>query len=360
MDRSRQIRFWLLALLGFLIVLYLLRAMLLPFVAGMAVAYFLDPVCDRLQRLGCSRVWATTIVSICFILVLVLAILLILPTLQNQVLSFVTRLPGYLDRLFSHLLPQLQEIGKRLGIASLADLRSQASGQVGAIVGWVAGALAGLVTSSVALANLLSLLFITPVVAFYLLRDWDRLRNQTNSLLPQRHAATIRQQLAEVDRTLAGFVRGQATVCLALAAFYGIGLTVIGVDFGLAVGIGIGLISFIPYLGSITGFVVSVGIALAQFDSWEPVAVVIGLFACGQFLEGYVLTPRLVGDRVGLHPVWVIFALLAGGTLFGFVGLLLAVPAAAVIGVLTRFAVLRYRESPYYQGDPTWPSSHSS
>jgi len=360
MDRARQIRFWLLALLGFLLVLYLLRSMLLPFVAGMAVAYFLDPVCDRLQRLGCSRVWATTIVSICFVLVLALAILLILPTLQNQVLSFVQRVPGYLDRLVNRVLPELQRLGARLGIANLADLRSQASGQIGAIVGWVGGVIAGVVTSSVALANLLSLLFITPVVAFYLLRDWDRLRNQTNSLLPQRHAETIRQQLALVDRTLAGFVRGQATVCLVLAAYYGIGLTVIGVDFGLVVGIWIGLISFIPYLGSITGFVVSVGIALAQFDSWLPVGLVVGLFAFGQFLEGYVLTPRLVGDRVGLHPVWVIFALLAGGSLFGFVGLLLAVPAAAVIGVLIRFAVLRYRDSRYYRGDPTWPSSPSS
>ena len=360
MDRARQIRFWLLALLGFLLVIYLLRSMLLPFVAGMAVAYFLDPVCDRLQRLGCSRVWATTIVSICFVLVLALAILLILPTLQNQVLSFVQRVPGYLDRLVNRVLPELQHLGARLGIANLADLRSEASGQIGAIVGWVGGVIAGVVTSSVALANLLSLLFITPVVAFYLLRDWDRLRNQTNSLLPQRHAETIRQQLTLVDRTLAGFVRGQATVCLVLAAYYGIGLTVIGVDFGLVVGIGIGLISFIPYLGSITGFVVSVGIALAQFDSLLPVGLVVGLFALGQFLEGYVLTPRLVGDRVGLHPVWVIFALLAGGSLFGFVGLLLAVPAAAVIGVLTRFAVLRYRDSRYYRGDPTWPSSPSS
>ena len=360
MDRARQIRFWLLALLAFLLVIYLLRSMLLPFVAGMAVAYFLDPICDRLQRLGCSRVWATTIVSICFVLVLALAILLILPTLQNQVISLVQRVPGYLDRLVNRVLPELQHLGASMGIANLADLRSQASSQIGAIVGWVAGVIAGVVTSSVALANLLSLLFITPVVAFYLLRDWDRLRNQTNSLLPQRHAETIRQQLTLVDRTLAGFVRGQATVCLVLAAYYGIGLTVIGVDFGLVVGIGIGLISFIPYLGSITGFVVSVGIALAQFDSWLPVGLVLGLFACGQFLEGYVLTPRLVGDRVGLHPVWVIFALLAGGSLFGFVGLLLAVPAAAVIGVLTRFAVLRYRDSRYYRGDPTWPSSPSS
>ena len=189
-DRARQIRFWLLALLGFLLVIYLLRAMLLPFVAGMAVAYFLDPVCDRLQRLGCTRVWATTIVSICFILVLVLAILLILPTLQSQIMSFAQRLPGYLDRLLNTVWPELQKLGARLGIESLADLRSQASGMVGGIVAWVGGALAGLVTSGVALANLLSLLFITPVVAFYLLRDWDRLKRETDSLLPERHAAT--------------------------------------------------------------------------------------------------------------------------------------------------------------------------
>jgi predicted PurR-regulated permease PerM len=360
MDRARQIRFWVAGLIASLLLLYLLRAVLLPFVAGMGVAYFLDPVCDRLERLGCSRVWATTIVSACFIVVLALAILLILPTLQTQIVSFVEHLPEYFDRLLNRFLPELQRLGARLGIASLADLRNQASGQIGAIVGWVVGVVAGLVTSGVALANLLSLLFITPVVAFYLLRDWDQLKAEVDSLLPQRHAATIRAQLAEVDRTLAGFARGQATVCLVLAAFYGTGLSVIGVEFGLVVGLGIGLIAFIPYVGSITGFVVSVGIALAQFDTWLPVGLVVLLFACGQFLEGYVLTPRLVGDRVGLHPVWVIFALFAGGALFGFVGLLLAVPAAAVIGVLVRFAAQRYRASSYYRDDPACPSSPSS
>ncbi len=254
----------------------------------------------------------------------------------------------------------MQDIAQRLGVGNLADLRSTAGAQVGAIVGWIGAALVRVVSSGVALTNLLSLLFITPVVAFYLLRDWDRLVVQIDALLPRQHRDTVRTQLLEINRNLAGFARGQATVCLVLAIFYATGLSVIGLEFGLVVGLGIGFLSFIPYVGSITGLIVSLGIALAQFPTWGPVGLVLGFFVLGQILEGYVLTPRLVGNRVGLHPVWVIFALLAGGALFGFVGLLLAVPVAAVIGVLIRFAVVQYRDSRYFRGDPPWPSSPSS
>jgi predicted PurR-regulated permease PerM len=225
---------------------------------------------------------------------------------------------------------------------------------------WIGAALIRIVGSGVAFANLLSLLFITPVVAFYLLRDWDHFVRRIDDLLPLEHRKTILAQFREVDRNLAGFARGQASVCLVLAIYYALGLTLVGLEFGLVVGLGIGLISFIPYVGSITGLIVSLGIALAQFPTWGPVGLVLGVFVVGQILEGYVLTPRLVGNRVGLHPVWVIFALLAGGTLFGFVGLLLAVPVAAVIGVLTRFAVQQYLASRYFRGDPPWPSSPST
>jgi predicted PurR-regulated permease PerM len=326
----------------------------------MAIAYVLDPVCDRIERLGCSRTWATTIVSIGFVLAVAAALLLLLPLLQTQLVDLAKRLPDYAAQLSQHLLPRLQALAARFGIASLSDLGSNAAGQAGNLLGWVGKALLGLFTSGMALANLLSLLFITPVVAFYLLRDWDRFIGQIDSLLPRAHAAVVRAQIAEIDRSLAGFARGQATVCLLLAAYYAAGLSLVGLQFGLAVGLGIGLLSFIPYVGSIAGFVTAVGIALAQFDSWLPVWLVIGVFILGQFLEGNVLAPRLVGDRVGLHPVWVIFALLAGGALFGFLGLLLAMPVAAVAGVLTRFAVARYRESPYYRGEPPWPSSPST
>jgi predicted PurR-regulated permease PerM len=360
MTARGQLRFWLIGLALFLIVLYLLRGILLPFVAGMAVAYFLDPICDWLEAHGCSRNWATVIVSVGFAIVVVIALLLLVPMLQRQIFDFAGRLPGYVDALINRVLPQLQSVVDRLGIGNLADLRSSAGAQVGSVVSWIGSALARVVSSGVALANLLSLLFITPVVAFYLLRDWDRLVRQIDALLPRDHRDTIHAQLLEINRNLAGFARGQATVCLVLAIFYAGGLSLIGLDFGLVVGLGIGLLSFIPYVGSIAGLITAVTIALAQFNSWGPVGLVLACFAIGQILEGYVLTPRLVGDRVGLHPVWVIFALLAGGALFGFVGLLLAVPTAAVIGVLTRFAVAQYRNSRYFRGDPPWPSSPST
>ena len=360
MSPRGQLRFWLIGLAVFLIVAYLLRGILLPFVAGMAVAYVLDPICDWLERHGCSRNWATIIVSIGFGIVVLIALLLLVPVLEGQIIDFAGRLPSYVDGVLNRVLPQLQTAAQRLGFGDLSDLRSSAAAQVGSIVGWIGGALARVLSSAGAFANLLSLLFITPVVAFYLLRDWDRLVRQIDSLLPRRHRDTVRAQLLEINRNLAGFARGQASVCLVLAVFYATGLSLIGLEFGLVVGLGIGVLSFIPYVGSIIGLITAVGIALAQFPSWGPVGLVLGLFALGQILEGYVLTPRLVGNRVGLHPVWVIFALLAGGALFGFVGLLLAVPSAAVIGVLTRFAVARYLGSRFFRGDPPWPSSPST
>ena len=219
------------------------------------------------------------------------------------------------------------------------------------MLSWATDIVAGVLSGGAAVANTLSLIIITPVVTFYLLRDWDNIAATVDGWLPRAQAPTIRELASEVDRTLAGFLRGQGTVCLLLGVFYAIGLTVAGLDFGLVIGLIAGLLSFIPYVGSIVGLLLSVGLAFLQFDDWLRVAVVAGIFFVGQALEGNVLTPRLVGGRVGLHPVWVIFAILAGGTLFGFVGVLLAVPVAAVIGVGTRFALTRYLDSPYYDAD---------
>jgi predicted PurR-regulated permease PerM len=202
-----------------------------------------------------------------------------------------------------------------------------------------------------AILSLISLLVITPVVAFYLLRDWDRIVATVDGWLPRAHAETVREQIRHIDRTLSGFVRGQATVCLLLGAFYGIGLTVVGLDFGLILGLATGIVSFVPIFGMLLGVATGVAMALVQF-ALDPVRVglVLAVFAIGQVIEGQFLTPRIVGRKIGLHPVWVVFALLAGGALYGFVGLLLAVPAAAVIGVLVRFALSRYLSSPLYLG----------
>jgi predicted PurR-regulated permease PerM len=345
---ARKIRFWLLGLALFLVAVYLLRSILLPFVAGMAVAYFLDPSVDRLQRAGLSRTLSTVVVTIVFALVLIAALLLLVPLLQEQILQLIDRLPRYIEALRSALQPLIREIQERVPAESLGGAQDALSGQAGRVLAWIGTAIGGVVTGGLALVNILSLIFITPVVAFYLLRDWDRMVERVDAWLPREHAPVIREQATLIDRTLAGWVRGQATVCLLLAAFYGIALSIIGLDFGLAIGILSGLLSFVPFVGTITGFVVGLAVAFAQYSDWGPIAIVLAVFVAGQVIEGNFLTPKLVGDRVGLHPVWVIFALLAGGALFGFVGVLLALPAAAVIGVLARFALSRYLDSRYY------------
>lgn len=350
MTTARQIRFWLLGFVLFLAALYLLRSILLPFVAGMAVAYFLDPVCDRLERLGLSRTLATTVVTIAFAIVVLALLLLLVPPIQGQIFEFINKLPDYLAGLRRIVLPIVQELKQRLKLDGLDQVQEALSGQVGNILNLIGSAIAGVVTSGLAIANMLSLIFITPVVTFYLLRDWDRIVDRVDSWLPRAHAETIREQCRCIDEILAGWVRGQLTVCIMLATYYAVGLSAVGLDFGLVVGLLSGLLSFIPFVGTITGFIASLGIALVQYNEWGPVLIVLAIFVSGQAIEGNFLTPKLVGDRVQLHPVWVIFALLAGGALFGFVGVLLALPVAAVIGVLARFALGRYLASRLYHG----------
>ena len=340
-------RFWLLGLAAFLLVVWLLSAILLPFVAGMGVAYLLDPVCDWLERRGLSRTLATTVITLAAGLVLATAVALLEPLLQQQVVILIERSPTYVEALRSRVDPLIVLVQTSFNL-DLSQLRDQMGAQAGSILGWVASALAQLLSSGLALANILSLVFITPIVAFYLLRDWDRLVDRIDSWLPRRQAEIVREQMRLVDHNLSGFVHGQALVCLFLAVYYSIGLSLFRLDFGLVIGLMIGVLAFVPLVGSLTGFVLSMALAFIQYSSWWPIFGVAALFAVGQTTEAYILTPKLVGDRVGLHPVWVIFALLAGGALFGFLGVLLAMPAAAVIGVLTRFALARYLASPYY------------
>ncbi len=347
MRTGAQLRFWLAAFAVFLLLLYLLSDILLPFVAGMAVAYFLDPAADRLQKWGCSRAVATTLITLIFVIAFVLLLVLLVPALTSQVAEFAGNVPDYLRRLREFLEPLIVNVSAQVSPQDLERARAVIGDFSQQAVVWIAGLLKGVA----GVFSILSVLVITPVVTFYLIYDWDRMVAMIDGWLPRRHAATIRQQIKLVDATLAGFVRGQATVCFILATYYGIALGVVGLQFGLIVGIGAGLVSFVPYVGTLIGVGVGVGLALLQFDSIAPTAIVAGVFVVGQVLEGYVLTPRLVGKRIGLHPVWVIFALLAGGSLFGFVGMLLAVPTAAVIGVLVRFGLAQYLASAFFDGD---------
>lgn len=349
---QKALLFWGGALFLTVVLIYYLSAILLPFVAGMAIAYFLDPFCDRLEERGCSRTLATTIVAIGFSLVVLLLLGLIVPTAVIQLSDFIARIPQYL----SSLQEMVKVIGERLDGSFWEDMikrarqaSSESSGQLTEVL-W--STLSGIWSGGMALINLLSLLFLTPVVSFFLLRDWDKLVQRIDSWLPRRQAPTIRQLAGEADDILAAWVRGVLMVCVILATFYSVSLTLVGLQSGLVVGMISGFLSFIPFVGALTGFVLSVGLALLQFDSLLPVIVVAAVYGIGQVAEGNFLTPMLVGDRVGLHPVLAIFAFLAGGALFGFTGVMLALPVAAVMGVLARHGLKRYLDSSLYRKLP--------
>jgi predicted PurR-regulated permease PerM len=350
MTLATQAKVWGIALVVFVALLVLLKSILLPFVAGMAIAYVLDPICDRLEAMGISRTIATTIVTAVFAVVVILLLILIVPLAIQQVIQFLSSLPDFIARTQDRLLPYYLDLREQFDLPDVSELGEIARNRIGSAMTWLAGFLQGMVTQGLALVNLLSLIFITPVVAFYLLRDWDRLVARVDDLLPRDHAEVIRQLSQQANESLAGFARGQSMVCLLLGLFYATALVIVGLPFGIIVGLVAGLLTFIPYVGCLTGFVVSMAIAVGHYDNWGSVALVAVIFVIGQVIEGNFLTPKLVGDRVGLHPVWIIFALLAGGALFGFLGLLLAVPIAALIGVLVRFSIAQYRASKLYVG----------
>lgn len=351
MTREKQTLIWIVGFAAAMFLVHLLSSILMPFVAGMAVAYFLDPVADWLEEKKLSRGIATTVILLAFFILVGILLMALFPLLQRQIVELVAMVPGIAENIRNEALPWLERMIADLPADTLDNIHDAAKEFAGRAVKWVSDVVANIWSGGLAFFNMLSLLVITPVVAFYLLRDWDLITAKIDSWLPRDAAPTIRKQFAEIDQTLAAFVRGQSTVCLVLGLIYGVGLTVVGLKSGLLVGLGAGFISFIPYLGAASGLVVGLGIAIFQFSEWTPIFVVAAIFLTGQTLESYVLTPRLVGDRVGLHPVWIIFALLAGGAVFGFTGVLLAVPVAAVIGVLTRFAIARYLDSPLYRGN---------
>lgn len=345
---------WLALLAVGLVLLWFLQPVLLPFVAGAAIAYVVDPAVRRLERWGMTRTLATTLVICLFFVILIGGLAVLAPVLQRQLVGLIQRLIEAGQDLLVHVRPFIEEAAEQAGVPQVKEL-SGASDIAGKVIGWVGGFLAGIWSGGLALVNLISLVVITPLVAWYLLRDWPRIIAYIDALLPVDHAESIRAQFRLIDQRLAGFLRGQALVCLLLAVFYAVVLTLAGLKYSLIVGLLSGVLTFIPYVGAMVGLVASLAVAFFQFDEWTRIAVVAGVFLIGQFIEGNFLTPKLVGDRVGLHPVWLIFALLAGGALFGFFGMLLAVPVAAAVGVVLRFALDRYLDSPLHRGTKKQP-----
>ena len=353
MTLQRQLSFWIAALAALILVLWLLHGILLPFVAGLALAYFLDPVADALECLGLPRLAATATILLLAILAIVLVLILILPVLGDQIVKFAADLPGLLQTLAARFNEAAPQWLKDMIAKSGTDIQGQVTALAGRAAGWIVTLLTSVWSGGMALVNLLSLLIVTPIVAFYLLADWDHLVARVDHWLPRDHAEAVRAVARDIDAAMAGFIRGQSTVCLLLGAFYAIALTLAGLKFGLAIGLAAGLLTFIPYVGAIVGGVLAMGVALVQFwPDFGSILVIVAIFAAGQFIEGNLLSPKLVGKSVGLHPVWLMFALFAFGYVFDFVGLLLAVPLAAAAGVLTRFALSQYLASRLYLGAP--------
>jgi predicted PurR-regulated permease PerM len=353
---NHQFRYWGIAAAVFFVLIWALGEVLLPFIVGGAIAYFLDPIADRLERMGLSRVTATAVISLVALLLVVLLVLAVIPTLVNQLTALVNAAPDIAKRLQGFLLERFPDLAD-----STSTIR-QTLAEIGTAIQARGAELAqGVLSSALGVISIVLFIVVVPVVAFYLLLDWDDMVARIDSMLPLDHAPTIRRLAREINAVLAGFVRGQVSVCVALGTFYAVALMAAGLQFGLIVGAIAGAITFIPYVGSLVGGALAIGLALFQFwGDWVQIGIIAAIFAAGQFVEGNILTPRLVGKSVGLHPVWLLFALSAFGTVFGFVGLLIAVPVAASIGVLTRFAMEQYRSSLLYQGRSGVPAENAS
>lgn len=354
-----QVRYWGIAAVVFLAALWFLGDVMLPFLVGGAVAYFLDPVADRLERAGLSRAAATTVISLFALLMAILLVLAVIPTLMDQLSALINAAPEIFQRLQAFLQERLPDLSDETSTIrqSLQDIGKAIQARGGELAQTLIG-------SAMGVLNAVLFIVVVPVVAFYMLLDWDHMVAHIDNWLPRDHAPTVRRLAREIDRVLAAFVRGQLSVCLVLGTFYAVALMFAGLQFGVVVGAIAGAVTFIPYVGAIIGGVLAIGLALFQFwgpaevdgevirqgTDWVRIGVVGGIFALGQFLEGNVITPRLVGNSVGLHPVWLLFALSAFGSVFGFVGMLVAVPVAAAFGVLARFALEQYRGSLLYRG----------
>jgi predicted PurR-regulated permease PerM len=360
MTAERRILIWLALIAAAILLINFLSPVLLPFVAGAAIAYFLDPIVSRLQAKGWSRTLATTVIAIAFFGLAAGTILALAPLIQRQVFDLAANLPKYLQSLWDVTEWLLFELKARLGPQEVERVREAVGSYAGDALLWVGQMFGKVWSGGLALLNLLSLIFITPLATFYLLRDWPRILSRLDVLLPRREASSIRAIFAEINRSLGGFMRGQAMVCLAMGVFYSVGLTLAGLQYGLILGIFIGFLVAVPILGAMIGAILSIGVALVQFTAWQDIAIIAAIFVAGQAIEGNLLQPKLVGDRVGLHPLWVVFALLAGGVVAGLVGVILAVPVAAATGVVVRHAIGRYMKSALYSGpsDPSG-STHS-
>lgn len=352
MTLERQLRFWLAAAALFIAFLWLFSGVLLPFVAGIALAYLLDPAADRLEAWGLPRGVAAMAIILGLVVVLAAILILVVPLLGDQFVRFVNELPALVDRLRALAAPWVDgPLGRLMG-EKAGSLDANIGQAIGQAASWLGQLVQPILSSGATVLSVLSVVAIAPVVAAYMLIDWDHMIARIDDWLPRRHRPVIRRLAGEMNDAVSGFVRGQVAVSVTMGLYYGLGLGLVGLRFGLLIGLMAGLLGIIPYLGFGSGLIAGLVVALVQYwPDWHGIALVGLVFAVGQGLEGWILTPNWVGRSVGLHPVWLLFSLFAFGSLFGFVGMLVAVPAAASVGVLARYALEQYLASPLHHDD---------
>lgn len=357
MQVERRVLIWLATTIVVALAVLVLRDVLLPFVAGLVIAYALNPIVDRLGALGLPRVWGSALVVAFFVAAIIGLVVVLVPLLVAQGQQLAMTLPGQLEKLKASL-----EVYAKAYFGSVyTDALNRAAAELANNSGSIASMLArSLWTQGMALVNLVSLVLITPLVVFYLLVDWRPMLAKIDATLPVAHAPTIRKLANEIDGAIAAFIRGQGLVCIILALVYAIGLTWVGLNYGLLIGLLTGVLSFVPFAGWALGLFAATVLAAVQFwPDMVPIYKVLGVFAVGMALDSALLSPRIVGSRIGLHPVWLLFALFVFSYLFGFVGVLVAVPLAAAIAVLVRYALELYLGSSFYDRDAVKPQDQA-
>lgn len=343
--------FWGFAIVILLLLVWVFKGVLLPFVLGGAVAYMLNPLVNKICAKGLKREAAVLIILGSFFVILAALLAVISPILLREAIGFIEAAPSYAQKIWGFIEPRIQWIQEQFGYKlTVEQVQTVLEDNVGKALQIGKGVLGGITTGGIAIADFFTTLLITPVAAYFLMKEWPKVTAWALGIIPRHHLATVCRLAKQIDLKISGFVRGQISICMALGFFYAVALSAAGLNYGFVIGLSTGVLSIIPFVGSTVGLVTSVAVAFLQADGdLTFVGIIACIFFAGQFVEGNFITPKLMSDNVGIHPLWVIFALMAGGSLMGLVGMFLAVPAAASIGVLVSFAISEYKESPYYK-----------
>ncbi|GJM11695.1 MAG: AI-2E family transporter [Pseudohongiella sp.] len=350
MKLQQQIIFWAFASLALFLFVWTFRAILLPFVVGVTIAYLLNPLLLKLDGHKISRTLATLFILISFLVVLVLLVTFLLPPLYREVAQLAEQAPQYVDSLWVQIQPYVDIVEETVDEEGLDESLQEAfRDNIGGAISASTNLLGGIWEGGRALFGFATFIVVTPLVAFFMMVQWQQITTWIDSHLPRHSYDQVKSLLEKIDKKIAGFIRGQLLVALSLGVLYAIALSVIGLQYGFLIGVAAGMLSIIPLFGSIVGFFVGIGVAWMQNPDIAFVLTVAAIFAMGQFLEGNFIAPKLIGESVGLHPLWILFSLMAGAALFGIVGMVLAVPVAATAGVLIGFTLEQYRESPYFE-----------